>query len=198
MIALQYLLWGLITSILNLARGGSVISKHGAALMLSVLFFLVWIFNGTNIYFGVDVPSFAVAFLFVFFMWAGESFGWGRYIGAMKDPVSKFRDPKEFDEVKFIDALIKPIVPDWTRHSKKEFTLRTRLWGFLGMSLRGVLWLAIPAYIIKSLPLFIVGGLMGVVYYTGSRKWFGYDWTFERSELLFGFLMGLGIYYGVK
>lgn len=97
--------------------------------------------------------SYPIALISIPAMSAGRSFGWGDYIGALFG----YRKTK-LKEVVFIDFLIKPLI---------NFSI---VWGFIGLSLRGLVWslfLALPLYFYigsNAQFLALVGLSMGVTY----------------------------------
>lgn len=178
-------------SLLNMIRGGLWLKWGNEGVMtlgvfglLSATFYMYPETNpwGDNHY---TLAAIVAILLFVF-----EKFGWGRYFGAMKDPISKFQSKDDYQEVEFIDWVIEGLIPEKHTHSKKEYTRLTRLWGFSGMTLRGCLWLFPSAIALLSLWPMVVGGLMGVVYYF-SRS-FKHHW--KVAEGTFGALIGAGLY----
>jgi hypothetical protein len=166
---LYAILFGCIGAIANRIRGGGLVKQGNTAIFLTVWFsaaMFIFTTAGSNPW---PIPDYVTAFLFILGIYIGETFGWGRYFGAMKDPISKFKSPADYDEVKLIDWVIKGLVPSKTKDSERDYKLKTRLWGFTGMSLRGLLWKVFPAIPLMSIIPLIVGLTMGTVYYI-SRK----------------------------
>ena len=103
-------------------------------------------------------------------MFTGMSLGWGRYIGALGG-----WETRELSEVKFIDWFISPL--------KK----RARIWGFAGLTLRGLL-VGLPiAFIDNNICPLIAGLLMGICYLipisiVGRKGW-------EYGEIVFGAIL---------
>lgn len=181
-------------SLANRIRGGGGFEEINTGFFIFFWFAVSWATLesglGTQHW---DIPNYLTAFLFVLGIYIGETFGWGRYFGAMKDDVeTKFKTIDRYDEVVFIDWFIKELIP-----TKDDcLTLRifkTRLWGFIGMTLRGLVWMLLPAIALCSAIPLLVGLTMGVVYYTSRNV--KYHW--EQSEYIFGFLMGIGFYYAL-
>lgn len=115
-------------------------------------------------------------------MWLGASIGWGRYIGALggweDKPLKEF---PAFDEI--ADEFARVFYP---KGSKKYM----RLWGFIGLTLRGGLWgFCLTVSHFTVLPL-VIGLLMGLCYLICielARKLInkpGKGW--EWGEFLFG------------
>lgn len=80
-------------------------------------------------------------------MYVGQSLGWGSYIGAMID--RRITNP---NEVVVIDLIIDPLFnKPW-------------LWGFAGLTLRGLFWGAVVTLATLSAWPLLAGALMGVAY----------------------------------
>lgn len=93
-----------------------------------------------------------------FFMLLGRSMGWGDYIGAL----GGWRKT-DLEEDEFIDALIRP------------FYNQPRLWGFMGMTLRGAFW---------GFCLFLIPGIGPIAMTAGTTMGVCYFLTFEVCKLL--------------
>jgi hypothetical protein len=103
----------------------------------------------------------------------GQSLGWGRYIGALGG-----WEQQELKEVWFIDAVISPL-----KHNM-------RLWGFVGLMLRGMFWGACIGISIGSVWPMLAGATMPLCYLLALHltRWTdnpqGRGW--EVGEVLFG------------
>jgi hypothetical protein len=109
-------------------------------------------------------------------MLIGASFGWGAYIGAM---IHKRIEP----EVYFIDKLL------------VGFKYNPMLYGFAGLTLRGLVF-GLPIFLVfHSIVPLLAGGLMGLVYFLIIKlvdKIVGYpDYGWAISEAIFGGLFWL-------
>jgi hypothetical protein len=106
-------------------------------------------------------------------MWAGQSLGWGRYIGALFET-----EKNKLEEVEWIDSIIKPLKNNM------------RLWGAAGLALRGYFWSLCIAIALMSPYIQFIGILMPVCYYIawlisqGNKNPPGAAW--ERGEILWG------------
>lgn len=116
-------------------------------------------------------------------MWLGAAKGWGDYIGALGG--WRISDLKE---VRWIDAIIKPLIA------------KPKLWGWAGLSLRGAYWgacLAAP-FAYYGLPwaqFILLGATMPLCY------WLAIQWAWHRArgnwqsagwglgEIFFGFAL---------
>jgi hypothetical protein len=140
------LLLFLVHAQLNVLRGGWPKFIPEPKLWWGLLTIPMFYFLGT-------VPSYAIDYSLFFsimvglLLWAGHQLGgWGAYVGAL---IGHYEPHKE---IKWIDTLIKPL----------EKT--PKIWGFFGLTLRGLQWgLPLALLLLSPLPL-IAGGLMGVVY----------------------------------
>lgn len=146
----------ILGALMNRIRGGWLLSEYNRTVNALV--------------FGVAVGLLTLnpltGFLASLAMFTGQSLGWGRYIGAVGDWESR-----ELKEVAFIDFFITP------------FKDNRVLWGFLGLTLRGLVWgicIALPVF---SWAPVIAGLAMGVVYFITTRV-SEYGW--ELGEIIFG------------
>lgn len=109
------------------------------------------IFSGVVFYLTYDWALSALGFVS---MWIGASFGWGAYIGAL------YGLKPELKEQAFIDVFI-----GWAKKWP-------RVWGFLGLSLRGAVWglCLAAAFYYRGYPeiaidFIVSGAFMGVAYF---------------------------------
>lgn len=134
----------LIGALFNRIRGGFLLPSQGGAVNVVAFGILA----------GALLQSPAAAIAAAVGMLAGQQLGWGRYIGALGG-----WETQPLTEVKAIDVLIVSL-------KKKK-----RLWGFAGLTLRGMLWgflIFAPLYPFTGLwfilPCLLAGSLMGAVY----------------------------------
>lgn len=97
-------------------------------------------------------------------MWIGAAKGWGDYIGAL----GGWR-VDSLKEVRWIDAIIKPLIT------------KPKLWGWAGLSIRGVFWgacLAAPFayYGLPRVDFIILGATMPLCY------WLAIQWALHRAR----------------
>lgn len=122
-----------------------------------------------------------VAADFSFGVWAGAAMyigamsGWGSYVGALHGRAECTQQP----EIDFIDELLALRVKN------------TVLYGFCGLTLRGVMWATPLAFLSQSVALLAAGALMGGCYWlasygrralmpaNGTKEW-------ELSEIVWG------------
>lgn len=135
-------------------------------------------------------------------MFAGQSLGWGRYIGALGG-----WERKELKEVDFIDNLIKDFKPEVTTKLPDGSLLHLPYselvrWGFLGLALRGFVWsLAIGlAFALAGYPEALLGALVGlampicykipqeILEHLGKKD----KLMWEYGEVVFGFILWAG------
>jgi len=151
---------------------GTAILKHGKAINAVAFALIAW----------MCTDSFVIGFLSGAGMFAGQSLGWGRYIGALGG-----WEDEELREVGFIDAVIAWLRPTGTpmfvanpgepQRYRYADIRRLMAWGFAGLTLRGLVWavcLALPisAYMIYNgqnptgavAAVLFVGACMGLVY----------------------------------
>jgi uncharacterized membrane protein len=146
-----------------------------------------WKLNGL----WLSVPFFTITALCIFIvngldwkilsgtvaMWAGMSFGWGAYVGVLNGSV------KPHPEQKWIDWMIKPL----EKHP--------RLWGVIGVSIRGLVIGLLLSLATLSWPFIPLSLSMGIVYLIGmnapfkATRWLNH-WTL--SEILYGAVLYLG------
>lgn len=130
------LLLAIFGAIFNRVRGGWILSSNGGA--LNALAFGILVGGITGDWLAILAAALG--------MFAGQSFGWGRYIGA-----SCGYEKMQLKEVWFIDALIAWLRPEPTGWLTRNYgdksmwhyqypTLRLRIWGIVGLSLRGLVW----------------------------------------------------------
>ena len=161
MITILFILGGITGACANRLRGAT---GYGDKVHLSLLFAFVL---------AITSFDFITAFLVVATTAIGSSFGWGKYIGALEG-----RDTTALNEVPFIDKLI------------IKFKNRPKLWGFIGLSLRGLLWtiwyLFLASSLVDIVLISIAGLSMGICYYI-SHKFFSKDGSgWEAGEFIFG------------
>jgi hypothetical protein len=132
-----------------------------------------------------------------FAMWAGaQAGGWGAYVGTM------IGDKPPHSEVKWIDTIIKPL-EKWPV-----------LWGFVGLSLRGMLWgLLLSMAIWHWLPI-LAGLSMGLVYlmtlrlgrylktvtsyrWPNGKRVFRHDIGWLWGEWMHGFILWYASFVGI-
>lgn len=107
------LIFLILGAFFNRIRGGWLFTSNGGA--VNVLAF------GLTV--GIILQSVMAGVAAAAGMWIGQAPGWGRYIGALGG-----WEDKELTEFLPVDAMI-----EWAKYSK-------RLWGYLGLSLRGAVW----------------------------------------------------------
>ena len=156
-------MYSAIGSLFNAIRGGQFNIRHGK--YVNAVAFGICAAISTGDY--LALPSCAVG------MFLGSMKGWGDYIGAMA-----YGKKEDLKEVEWIDFLIKPLLS------------RPVLWGFAGLTLRGLLWGACLAasFALISQPFLIyliLGVAMGPVYYlvkildaTENRMWPHSEWLY--------------------
>lgn len=144
-----------------------------------------WIFRQYNrtynallfgIVLGLISGDILTGLLFAVAMFTGQSLGWGRYIGALGG-----WETNRLEEVFFIDALI------------SSFKDKMRLWGFMGLTLRGILWGSCLALPVMSIIPVIGGALMGVCYWIAIKLFDRAGW--EYAEFLFGGVLWVSVVY---
>lgn len=113
-------------------------------------------------------PDWTAGFYAALAMFAGAVIGWGKYIGALGG--WEFTNLVEWPP---IDKFI-------TRYQSKP-----KLWGFLGLTLRGGVWGFLITLVLHSLFPLIGGLLMGVVYWI-ALKIGGRSFGWPLGEILFG------------
>lgn len=113
-------------------------------------------------------PDWVLALFAAIAMFAGAAPGWGKYIGALggweKDNLVEWPP---------IDKLI------------EKYKDRPKLWGFLGLTLRGFVWGFLIGLALTSFWPMVGGALMGCVYWVGL-KLKGREGGWPLSEWLFG------------
>lgn len=147
-----------------------------------VTFILSYLFITTNhpLLLSLHLPAELVpvlgAALVTVGMIIGETPGWGAYVGTINGTT------KPHPQVKWIDAIIQPLIkwPFW--------------WAFAGLTIRGLFWgvcLALGSWNCWFIPL---SALMGVMYAIGMNSGVAKpplldEW--KLSEILYGFTLGL-------
>lgn len=138
---------------------------------------------------GIAAGSYVVAALGVLAMAIGRAFGWGVYIGALGG--WERHELKEFEP---IDVIIAAWKPDVIAKTDEGFVYnpiwRLRMWGFLGLMLRGMIWGACIGIAIGNAWPVIGGALMPICYLTAmtihkDRN----DKAWETGEYLFGAIL---------
>lgn len=167
-------LFSLAGGLSNRVRGGAILHHGGNDSFNSILFGLL---------FGILVGSVPQGLLAALCMHLGASFGWGVYIGAVGG-----WEKNELKEVNFIDFIIRP------------FRKNMKLWGFLGLSLRGLLWglfLAVSLAIdgVCPVPTLILSSLMGTCYYITTKLQGQKGW--ETGEILYGTILWASVFISV-
>lgn len=156
-------MYAAIGALSNSIRGGQFNIPHGRYINAAI--FGVCAFVSTENYWALLTASMGMFF--------GSFLGWGDYIGALG-----YGKKDDLKEVKFIDFIIKPLLAIPV------------LWGFAGLTLRGLLWGACLAlaFALISQPYIIyliLGASMGLVYYlvkilrpTENRMWPHSEWLY--------------------
>lgn len=131
---------------LNRIRGG-LFDFSGNKL----LFPLFLSFFGGN--FEIMICTFIAAYV-------GQQFGWGTYIGAL------YGTPPTQDEVSEIDEIVNSAKVTF---GDKVFYLRDypRLWGFVALALRGLLWSFLIGLALHDVILMLAGLFMPICYLIG-------------------------------
>lgn len=166
---MEYIAAFTLGAFFNRIRGGlwEKYVKYGK--IINVLAFGAFIFFFTTSYSQV-----AVLYAFLM-MYAGQSLGWGDYIGAL----GGWRT-QNLSEVDIIDEHL------------ENYLDRPKLWGFLGLTVRGLLWGLCLGLALSSFWPVVAGLLMGAIYYLaievervlGKSK--APDDGWELGEYLFG------------
>lgn len=119
-----------------------------------------------------------------------QVYGWGEYIGCLicGDKPSKRSDCDLVDEI--IDNLY--ITIKGTRYNLIDFPV---LWGWVGLSLRGLITSFIAGLALDSIPFMITGLAMGTVYWLGGQfnrlyddgkcGWKWSEWFYGATQALF-------------
>ena len=186
------------------AQEGGAFLAYGKAINVFLFAAMVWACTG----------SVLLAVMCGVGMYGGQSFGWGRYVGALGG-----WEDKELREVAAIDVLIR-----WMRPKAQPMFVANpneeqryhydnagwlMAWGFAGLCLRGAVWglcLAVPMMIYgltqgqnnlaPALTVIAVGASMGLVYATAIHTYKnhplainprGLGW--QAGELYFGAIL---------
>ena len=150
----------ILGAIVNRIRGGWILSNGNRS-------FNAITFGGV---FGSLTQDLWCGVLMAIAMFAGMSLGWGRYIGALGG-----WETCKLEEVEVIDWFIQKLKPF------------PKLWGFFGLTLRGIVAGSLIALVMQSFMPLIGGATMGIAYLitlkiSGRKGW-------EHGEFLFGALL---------
>lgn len=99
--------------------------RHGRAINIAVFGVFAWLASGNAL----------LGIMSALGMWGGQSLGWGRYIGAIAGT-----EKEKLEEVRFIDAIIRPFHPDNVQNKRLTADQQMFVWGFMGLTLRGLVW----------------------------------------------------------
>lgn len=188
MIALQLIAISLVGAFLNRIRGGLRIPGTNIKFPLNKL----WqpVFYGLSMgvfcwYWNLGINCYLFGFVNALCMYIGQQvFGWGNYVGELTNGAKSERD-----EAEMIDELIVHISSP-------------RVYGFAGLSLRGLIWtffLGLPLY---NIPFMLSGASMGVCYCLAEltmqafKKDVGKN-SWNLGEWYFGFVLWLSWAYFV-
>ena len=102
--------------------------------------------------------SFETMFCTFVAAYVGQQFGWGTYIGAL------YGTPPAQAEISEIDEIVNSLKISF---GTKNFYLKdyTRMWGFVALSLRGLLWTFLIGLALHDVILMVCGILMPVCYF---------------------------------
>jgi len=171
----------LLGALMNRIRGGMLSGSYIAQCIGSTNIFLV-LTAISLLACGRGILLTMVILIGVFF---GEMLGWGRYIGALGG-----WEKKPPNEVKFIDEMLDdfgltPKYKNLNQHAVKYEDIKAlKLWGFVGLSIRGAFWgLCITTSIIFMLLITHIFGFNMHI-----------PWTLFILPTTFGCLMGVCYY----
>lgn len=160
MIAILFILLGALTFRI---RGGLRIPHTDKKFPLNKWWFAVFYALATCYLTGWSVNTFAV--MLIAARLSTQLYGWGEYVGCL---LCGAKPTDERSDCDLVDDIVDSIKFTFKGHSFK-LTDYPKAWGWLGLTLRGLILTFIIGLALNSIPYMICGLAMGTIYWLGGQ-----------------------------